>query len=96
MTRSEKKKIAYEQYKQHKMESSVRCIQSKLFIDNCCTCEFCKKIQMENSEKWICNKKARKPMKVINNEGLFSSGTPYSDLNGKCEAFTLMTMLNED
>lgn len=96
MTRSEKKKIAFERYKQNCMESSIRCIQSKLFIENCRQCEHCRIVPYFDYEKWFCNKKARKPMTVNENGGFFNHGLSYNDLNGKCDIFTFLVMLNED
>lgn len=96
MTRSEKKKLALERYKQHQMESSVRCVQSCVFVVNCKTCEHCRIAPYFESEKWFCGKKARKPMIVSNGFGVFNSGLPYNDVNGKCDYFTFLTLANEE
>lgn len=98
MTRSEKKKLAYERYKQHQMESTVRCVQAKIFVENCKTCEHCVRTPCLYFEKWTCKKNARKPLLVENENpnSTMISGYPYGDLNGKCDSFTFLVMLNED
>lgn len=97
MTRSERRKVAYENFKKKKMESTTICALSALFIENCSDCENCHKQTMSlTSEKWICKKKARQPMIVSNNKQIgMIKNLPYGDLNGKCDFFTFIAMMNE-
>ena len=91
MTRRERKKKIYERY----LQSETRCVLSSLLKENCDTCQYCKKMKLyDSSEKWICNKKARSPLNIKNNNYLIK-GLPYGDLNGKCEFFSYIIMLNE-
>ena len=91
LTRSERKKKIYERF----LQSETRCILASILKENCNECSHCNKtILLNGKEKWICSKKARNPLDIKGNNS-FIKRLPYGDLNGKCEFFSYIVMMNE-
>lgn len=97
MTRSERRKVQFEEFKKKESEKQKRLCTLKTILRNCKECEHCKIVVTDQFDNitvrlWSCRVKARRNLKIHQNHDVDFIPSGYTFVSGKCNLLGLMVL----